>query len=73
MDGVVLRPLSGKLYGFTLTLTAVALLPGKYFVRAHALDPEATRLFDNVERSFVVTGEAREFGLVHLPHRWDSE
>ena len=35
-----------------------------------ALDPEAVRLFDHVERSFVVTGETREFGLVHLLHRW---
>ncbi len=27
------------------------LLPGKYFVRAHALDPEGVRLFDHVERA----------------------
>ena len=44
--------------------------PGKYLVRAHALDPEGVRIFDNVEREFVVSGESRELGLVALPHRW---
>ena len=50
----------------------VDLLPGKYLVRAHALDPEGVRLFDCVERSFVVTGTTREMGFVRLPHRWGS-
>ena len=70
MDGVVLDEAKGDLYPFSLTLVRLALLPGKYFVRVHALDPGALRLFDHVERSFVVTGETREFGLVTLPHRW---
>jgi lipopolysaccharide transport system ATP-binding protein len=42
-------------------------------VRAHALDPEGVRLFDNVERPLVVTGETRELGLVRLEHRWGDE
>ncbi|MEO8847956.1 MAG: hypothetical protein ABI440_04920, partial [Casimicrobiaceae bacterium] len=46
------------------------LLPGKYTIRAHALDPEGVRLFDNVETALTVTGDAREFGMVRLPHRW---
>jgi len=70
MDRVTLGEMKGDRYSFSLTLLALALLPGKYIVRVHALDPEAVRLFDHVERSFVVTGETREFGLVHLPHRW---
>ncbi len=73
MDGIVLRPLPDKLFGFSLTLLRLPLLPGKYFVRAHALDPEAARLFDHVERSLFVTGETRELGFVHLPHRWNEE
>ena len=73
MDGIVLRPLPDKLFGFSLTLLRLPLLPGKYFVRAHALDPEAARLFDHVERSLFVTGETRELGFVHLPHRWNGE
>jgi hypothetical protein len=36
-----------------------------------AIDPEAVRLFDHVEREFVVTGETREFGFVYLRHRWN--
>jgi lipopolysaccharide transport system ATP-binding protein len=70
MDGVVLSERHGDRFAFSLTLSRLALLPGKYFVRLHALDPEAVRLFDHVERPFVVTGETRELGLVHLPHRW---
>ena len=70
MDGIVLSERHGDRFAFSLTLPQLALLPGKYIVRLHALDPEAVRLFDHVERSFVVTGETREFGLVHLPHRW---
>jgi len=70
MDGVVLSERHGDRFLFSLTLPGLALLPGKYVVRLHALDPEAVRLFDHVEREFVVTGETRELGLVHLPHRW---
>ncbi len=71
MDGVVPRRISPDRYAYALTLPRVALLPGKYFVRAHALDPEGVRLFDNVERPLVVTGETRELGLVRLEHRWE--
>ena len=70
MDRIVLDEMKGDRYVFSLTLLQLALLPGKYIVRVHALDPEALRLFDHVERPFVVTGETREFGLVALPHRW---
>jgi lipopolysaccharide transport system ATP-binding protein len=54
-----------------LTFPALALLPGKYILRAHALDPEGVRLFDHVERPFVVSGTARELGMVRLSHHWD--
>jgi lipopolysaccharide transport system ATP-binding protein len=47
-------------------------LPGKYLIRAHALDPEGVRLFDNVEQSFIVEGETRELGLVRIAHRWHA-
>ena len=73
MDRVLPRRIARDRYAFTLEFPVLQLLPGKYFVRAHALDPEGVRLFDNVERSLTVTGDAREFGLVRLPHRWDAE
>ena len=48
----------------------LALLPGKYFVRAFAADPEGLRVFDTREVPLVVTGESREMGFVRLPHQW---
>jgi lipopolysaccharide transport system ATP-binding protein len=72
MDGVVLRKRDAHAYAFALEFPALELLPGKYTVRTHALDPEGVRLFDNVETSITVTGDAREFGLVRLPHRWND-
>jgi len=60
-------------YAFAVTFPELALLPGRYRVRAHALDPEGVRLFDHVEHTFTVTGESRELGLVRLAHRWQSK
>lgn len=71
MDGVTPVRLAADRFAFSLSLPAVALLPGKYFLRAHALDPEGVRLFDHVERPLVVTGDSREMGFVRLPHRWN--
>ena len=51
-------------------MPSLALLPGKYAVRAHALDPEGLYLFDHVEVPLTVTGESRELGLVRLEHEW---
>jgi lipopolysaccharide transport system ATP-binding protein len=73
MDDAAPQRVAPDRYAFSLTLPRVALLPGKYLVRVHALDPEGVRLFDNVERSFVVTGSTRELGLVRLEHRWGDE
>jgi len=72
MDGVAPERLAPNRYAFALEFPALDLLPGKYTVRSHALDPEGVRLFDNVETSITVTGDAREFGLVRLPHRWGN-
>ena len=73
MDGVAPRRIAVDRFAFTLRLPRVELLPGQYFIRAHALDPEGVRLFDNVERELVITGATRELGLVRLEHRWDDE
>jgi len=59
-------------FAFAITFSDVALLPGRYQVRAHALDPEGVRLFDHVEHAITVTGATRELGFVRLPHRWQS-
>jgi len=70
MDAVTPRRVAPDRYAFELELPAVPLLPGKYVVRAHALDPEGVRLFDHVERPLLVRGETRELGFVRLAHRW---
>ena len=72
MDGGAPRRVESNRFAFDLTLPSLPLLPGKYFVRAHALDPEGVRLFDNVERPLVVAGQSRELGMVRLPHRWNA-
>ena len=72
MDRIAPRRVGDDRFSFSLTLPDLPLLPGKYFVRAHALDPEGVRLFDHVERAIVVSGESRELGLVRLPHRWNE-
>jgi lipopolysaccharide transport system ATP-binding protein len=73
MDGVAPRQIADNRFAFELTLQRLSLLPGKYFVRAHALDPEGVRLFDTVERPLFVTGATRELGLVRLEHRWGTD
>ena len=57
-------------YRYELEFPALPLLPGKYTVRAHALDPEGMRLFDTVERDLFVEGASRELGLMRIDHRW---
>jgi lipopolysaccharide transport system ATP-binding protein len=73
MDGAPPRRIAADRYAYAITLPRLALLPGKYLVRAHALDPEGVRLFDNVERPFLVHGETRELGLVRLEHAWHRD
>ena len=43
------RRLAEKRFAFALRLRELGLLPGKYTVRVHALDPEGLRLFDTAE------------------------
>jgi lipopolysaccharide transport system ATP-binding protein len=70
MDGVKPRETAAGRYSFAIDFPSLPLLPGKYFVRAHALDPEGVRMFDTLEKPLVVTGSARDFGLVRIEHRW---
>jgi ABC-type polysaccharide/polyol phosphate transport system ATPase subunit len=70
MDGVAPRATGANRYAFDLEFPELPLLPGKYFIRVHVLDPEGVRMFDTVEKPLVVTGSSREFGLVRLTHCW---
>ena len=57
-------------FGFAVRFDSLALLPGKYNLRMHALDAEGLRLHDTLERDFVVTGASRDYGVVELEHEW---
>jgi lipopolysaccharide transport system ATP-binding protein len=72
MDGVAPVRTGPQRFVFSLSFPELPLLPGKYLVRAHALDPEGVRLFDNVEQPFVVEGSTRELGLVRIGHGWND-
>jgi lipopolysaccharide transport system ATP-binding protein len=65
------RRLDTNRFAFALRLEKLGLLPGKYSVRAHALDPEGLRMCDTLEAQFVVSGDSRDYGLVRLEHRWE--
>ena len=64
------EPIGDKRFTFAIRFDSLQLLPGKYTLRMHALDPEGLRLFDTMENEFVVTGETRDFGLVKMQHSW---
>jgi lipopolysaccharide transport system ATP-binding protein len=72
MDGVAPRRTGAHRFAFSLTFPRLPLLPGKYLVRAHALDPEGVRLFDNVEMPLLIAGATREMGLVRIDHDWSG-
>jgi lipopolysaccharide transport system ATP-binding protein len=73
MDGVLPTRIGANRFTFSLTFPRLPLLPGKYLVRAHALDPEGVRLFDNVEMPLVIEGATREMGLVRIDHGWTGQ
>jgi lipopolysaccharide transport system ATP-binding protein len=72
MEGTAPHRVAANRYAFDLDFPSLPLLPGKYFVRAHVLDPEGVRMFDTLEKSLVVTGTARELGIVRIDHHWNN-
>jgi lipopolysaccharide transport system ATP-binding protein len=72
MDGVVLARIGDRQFSFMLTFPELPLLPGKYVIRAHVLDPAGIEPSENVEQPFIVEGDTRELGLVRIAHRWHN-
>jgi len=70
MEAVSLTRISGNLFGFHLRFAMLPLLPGRYRMQAHAMDPEGMRVYDCVELVFDVVGETRELGICCLEHEW---
>lgn len=48
----------------------VQLLPGKYEIRGHALDPEGMRVCDTQAITITLTDKTQELGIVRLRHEW---
>ena len=70
--GFVPKHVAPRRYAFGVRFPNCALIPGKYQLRAHALDPEGLRLYDTVEKAFTVRGATRDYGLVRLEHAWHT-
>lgn len=70
IDAAAPQALDAHRYRYRVRFEALALLPGGYTVKLHAMDPEGLRLFDTEQRELVIRSESREFGLVRLPHHW---
>ena len=64
MDGVAAERVSAGRYRFRVTLPDLPLLPGRYRLNAHAMDPEGLRLFDTAIREFVIPGETDREGFL---------
>lgn len=69
-DRIKPEQLDQNRFRYRIRFNALALLPGSYSVRGHAMDPEGLRLSDTAESRMRVVGESRELGLVRLPHDW---
>ncbi|MEO8304395.1 MAG: ABC transporter ATP-binding protein [Betaproteobacteria bacterium] len=72
IDGAAPMRVGPSRYRFSVRFEHLALLPGHYRLRAHAMDPEGLRLFDTHEVPFVVAGATRELGYARLPHAWSD-
>ncbi len=69
-DNIQATQLGNNLCRYRISFDQLALLPGSYSLRAHAMDPQGLRVCDTQELPFIVTGASREMGFVNLPHTW---
>ena len=72
-DGIRPERIDDRLFRFRIRFKSLQLLPGSYSIRGHAMDPEGIRLCDTSEQRFIVRGQSREMGFIHLPHQWNGE
>lgn len=67
-----LKRIDEHYFVFGLSYPSCPLLPGEFIVKAHAMDPEALRLFDTHEMTLIVQGDSLALGNVYLEHQWLS-
>jgi lipopolysaccharide transport system ATP-binding protein len=70
IDGIALTQTAPGRFEFAIEFSDWRLLPGAYKLKAHAMDPEGMRVYDTVEREFMIAGNSRALGFVRLPHQW---
>lgn len=70
MDRVLPEKIAEGKYRYVLTFTKLSLLPGKYYMKVHSMDPPGLRLFQSVYRTIIVSGQSRAYGLMLMPHQW---
>ncbi len=73
IDRVTPRHVGNRLFAITYEMLDLSLLPGSYTFRIHVLDPPGLRMFDTIEKDFLVRGDSRELGICRMPHRWIVE
>ncbi len=71
MDQAPPEKLGPGRYRYTLVFPKLGLLPGKYFMKVHSLDSTGLRLYETRQRTIIVAGESRAYGLVLMPHHWE--
>lgn len=73
IDKVTPRRIGVQLFEICYEMLDLALLPGSYTFRVHVLDPPGLRMFDTIEKDFLVRGDTRELGICRMRHRWITE
>ena len=71
-EGITATSVSAERCAYRICFEDLALLPGSYSLRAHAMDPQGLRICDTREIPFIITGASREVGFVRLPHSWQD-
>jgi lipopolysaccharide transport system ATP-binding protein len=61
---------SAREYHYSIQFNRLELLPGRYLLRGHVMDPEGLRVCDTLERELRIRGESTQFGMVRLDHQW---
>lgn len=70
LQNFALTQLDAQHFVFALCFKNPMLLPGKYLIKAHAMDPEALRLFNTMDTTLTIGGQSFELGHVYLNHQW---
>jgi lipopolysaccharide transport system ATP-binding protein len=73
IDNVAPQKVGDRLFEISYEMLDLGLLPGSYTFRIHVLDPPGLRMFDTIEKDFIVRGDTRELGICRQRHRWVTE